>query len=115
MGVSTPAHAQGYGSQNYGYGGYGDQPMMWGNMFMRPVIMILMIVVVAIAVVLVLKFSGIGSRAGADKDTRNNAPILNERFAKGEIGKAEYEDRKKALGAHRLRTTRSPFARRART
>lgn len=97
LAASEPAFAQGYGSQGYGYGGYGDHPMMWGNMFMGPVMMILMIVVVAVVVVLVLRFSGIGG--GGGKEPRDNAlAILNERFARGEIDKAEYEERRKALG-----------------
>jgi len=84
-------------AQGYGYGGYGEHPMMWGNMFMGPVMMILVIVVVAVAVVLVLRFSGIGGGSGTEP--RDNAlAILNERFARGEIDKAEYEERKKVLG-----------------
>lgn len=94
LAATEPAFAQGYGSQGYGYG---DHPMMWGNMFMGPVMMILMIVVVAVVVVLVLRFSGIGG--GGGKEPRDNAlAILNERFARGEIDKAEYEERRKALG-----------------
>jgi len=97
MAASNPAFAQGYGAQGYGYGGYGDHPMMWGNMFMGPMMMILMIIVVAVVVVLVLRFSGIGGATG--KASRDNAlAILNERFARGEIDKAEYEERKQALG-----------------
>lgn len=93
MGAAGVAHAQGYG-----YGGYGNHPMMSGGWFMGPIMMILMIVVLAAAVALVLKFLGIGIGAKGGSDATDSAlAILNERFAKGEIDKAEYEERKKAL------------------
>ncbi len=93
MSASFMAHAQ-----SYGYGGYGNHPMMSGGWFMGPIMMILMIAVLAVAVFLVLKFLGIGTGAKDQHGARDNAlAILNERFAKGEIDKAEYEERKKSL------------------
>lgn len=92
--ASGLAHAQGYGY------GYSDHPMMWNGMFMGPVMMILMIVIVAVAIVLVLKFLGTSGATSHGKGGQDNSlAILNERFAKGEIDKAEYEERKKAIGA----------------
>ncbi|MEQ8322059.1 MAG: SHOCT domain-containing protein [Rhodospirillales bacterium] len=81
-------------------GSYGDHQMMWGNWVMGPMMMLVMVVIVVVAVILILKAFGLGGQANAKPDNQNNAlAILNERFAKGEIDKAEYEDRKKALGA----------------
>ena len=94
LSAATLAHAQGYGYS----GGFGSHPMMSGGWFMGPIMMILMIVVLAVAVVLVLKFLGIGVGGSAKADQGNALAILNERFAKGEIDKAEYEERKRALG-----------------
>lgn len=83
----------------YGYRGYGDHSMMWGNWFTGPMMMLFMIVIVVVAVALVAKLLGF-SAPHSKADTHGTAlTILNERFAKGEIDKAEYEERKKALGA----------------
>ncbi len=93
LAVPGLVHAQGYGYA------YGDHPMMWGNWFMGPMMMLFMIVIVVVAVVLVAKLLGFGA-PHSKADTHGTAlTILNERFAKGEIDKAEYEERKKALGA----------------
>ncbi len=81
-----------------GYGWTGEHPMMWSGMFMGPVMMILMIVIIVVAVVVVLKTFGFGAHAGSSGVHDRSLAILNERFAKGEIDKAEYEERKKALG-----------------
>ena len=86
-------------AQGYGYGGYGDHPMMWGNWFMGPMMMLFMVVIVVVAVVLILKLFGDGGTAGKGHVSGNAMAILNERFAKGEIDKAEYEDRKKTMDA----------------
>lgn len=98
MAVSTDAGIA-IADTGYGYGGYGSHPMMGGSWFMGPMMMLVMVVIMVVAVVLVLKLFGFGGGASAKEDTRGNAlAILNERFARGEIDKAEYEDRKKALG-----------------
>ena len=83
----------------YGYGGYGDHSMMWGNWFMGPMMLLFMVVIVVVAVVLILKLFGDGGTAGKGHVSGNAMAILNERFAKGEIDKAEYEDRKKTMDA----------------
>lgn len=81
-----------------GYGGYGNHPMMWGNWFMGPVMMLLMVAVVVVAVVVVLRIFGHGGQTAGSATHDRALAILNERFAKGELDKAEYEDRKKTLG-----------------
>jgi len=80
------------------YGWSGEHPMMWSGMFMGPVMMILMVVIIVVAVVVVLKMFGFGAHTGSSGAHDRSLAILNERFAKGEIDKAEYEERKKALG-----------------
>ncbi len=60
--------------------------------------MLLMVIIIVVAIVIILKVFNVGQGTNGKVDTRDNAlAILNERFAKGEIDKAEYEDRKGAL------------------
>ncbi|MBO6519957.1 MAG: SHOCT domain-containing protein [Rhodospirillales bacterium] len=92
--ISTAALAQ------YNQGGYyyGDHPMMWGGMFMGPVMMLLMVVFVVIAVIVIARIFGFGGHKAPSGTHDRALEILGERFAKGEIDKAEFEERKKALG-----------------
>ena len=77
---------------------YGDHHMMWGNWFMGPIMMVFMVVIIVVAVILVMKMFGIGSNDGpGDPATVSALAILNERFARGEIDKTEYEERKSTL------------------
>jgi len=93
--LSTAALADG------GHGGaYGDHEMMWGNWVMGPMMMLVMLIIVVAAIAIVLKAFGISGSANGKMNAQDNSrATLNERFAKGEIDKAEYEDRKKALDA----------------
>ncbi len=78
---------------------YGDHPHMgggWGGMIIGPIMMIVFIALIVGAVVLVVRWTGLGGSAlagGANK-ARN---ILDERFARGEIDKDDYEERKRGL------------------
>ncbi len=79
---------------------YGDHPHMgawgWGGMIIGPIMMIVFIAVIVGAVVLVLRWMGLGGSAvagGANKARH----ILDERFARGEIDKDDYEERKRVL------------------
>ncbi len=79
---------------------YGDHPHMgawgWGGMILGPIMMIVFIAVIVGAVVLVLRWTGLGGSAvagGANKARH----ILDERFARGEIDKDDYEERKRVL------------------
>jgi putative membrane protein len=88
--------APGYG------GGYGHHPHMWGGewgwggMFLGPVFGILFIAAIAIAVVLVIR--ALGGRSAARGGGGTSAfDILDEHFARGEIDREEYEERKRVL------------------
>jgi putative membrane protein len=52
----------------------------------------------AAVVVLAVRAFGGTSRGSADVDRPDAKAILDARFARGEISKEEFEDRKKALG-----------------
>ena len=86
----------------YGYGPH----MMWGGgwygMIFGPLIMILVLAVVIAAVVLAVRWLG-GPWHGAAPSHhappgRTPLDILKERFARGEIEKEEFEERRRLLG-----------------
>jgi putative membrane protein len=70
----------------------------WGGMFFGPVFMIALIAASAVAIVALVR--SVSSQRTAPND-RVPSPreILDERFAKGEINREDYEARRKALGA----------------
>jgi putative membrane protein len=79
---------------------YGDHPHMgawgWGGMIFGPIMMVVFIAVIVGAVILVFRWTGLGGSAvagGANKARH----ILDERFARGEIDKDDYEERKRVL------------------
>ena len=83
-------------------GDYYGPHMMWDGwygMFLGPLIMIVFIVIVVLVVTLVIRWLG-----GSVHDTgrrslyeRDAIDILKERFARGEIDKEEYEERRRVL------------------
>jgi len=90
----TLAHAHGQ------YGGNYDHPYMWGGgwagMIIGPIMMIVVIAAVVVAIVFLVRWLGGGSpreRGGG----RSALDILEERFARGEIDKEEFEERRRAL------------------
>lgn len=95
--AALPALAMAQAGQGY-YGGH-----MWGGgghgWFFGPLMMVFWLVVLVGAVVLILRWLG----AQGHIDPRRKAPgtdaldILRERFAKGEIEKAEFEERRALL------------------
>jgi putative membrane protein len=70
--------------------------MGWGGMILGPIMMIVFIALIVGAVVLVIRWTGLGgsSAAGGANKARH---ILDERFARGEIDKDDYEERKRVL------------------
>ncbi len=97
--VGAAAWAQVQGGESGGYG-YGHHPHMWGGewgwggMFLGPVFGILFIAVIAVAIVLVVRALGGGA---APRGGRSALDILDERFARGDIDREEYEERKRVL------------------
>jgi putative membrane protein len=79
----------------YGYG-----PHMWdgGDWFFGPFMMLLFLgVLVAIVVLLVRWLGGVGPGMSAG-GRATPLDVLRERYARGEIDKAEFEERKGVLG-----------------
>jgi len=87
------ANVAGEGSHGYGH--------MWGgggHWIFGPVIMILFIALIVAVVVLIVRWLS-NSGGGAQQATRPKAAldILEERFARGEIDKDEFEQCRQAL------------------
>ena len=95
LSVLAPALAQ--ESPRYDYGGH-----MWDGgwwMFLGPIWMILFLgILVALVVLLVRWLSGPGVGGTGLPATKAPLDILADRFARGEIDKDEFEERKRALG-----------------
>lgn len=73
----------------------------WGGMILGPLFMILVLaVVIAVAVLIVRSLGGPwqGTAPPYPSPGRTPLDILKERFARGEIDKNEFEDRRRALG-----------------
>jgi len=86
--------------------GFGQHMMSWGGgwygMIFGPLIMILVLAVVIAAAVLLVRWAG-GTWPGAAAvhhalPDRTPLDILKERFARGEIDKDEFEERRGVLG-----------------
>jgi putative membrane protein len=70
----------------------------WGGMFFGPLVMIALIVPSVVAIVAVVRWLT-GERSSPRDGSRTPREILDDRFAKGEIDREDYEARRKALGA----------------
>lgn len=85
--------------------GYGHHAQMWGHgggwgssMLHGPFMVLVTIVILALVAMAVARLMGCGShRCGHRRSGSNALAILEERFAKGEIDKAEFEERRDAL------------------
>lgn len=93
--LATPASAQ----QGYPYGPH----MMgwhggWLGMLFAPLFIILVLaIVIAVAILLVRSLGGPWQGAAPPPPSRTPLDILQERFARGEIDKEEYEERRRVL------------------
>lgn len=74
-----------------GYGAY--HPMMMGGWFMGPFMMLFFLVILVAAAIFAMRHFGLAPKGDGDKALA----ILRERFAKGEIDKEEFEERRKLL------------------
>ena len=85
----------GYGPHMMGGGG-GGYGMIFGPLFM----ILMLAVVVAVVVLLVRWLGGPWHGPGSHHVSPGRTPldILKERFARGEIDKEEFEERKRVLG-----------------
>lgn len=98
----TPAWAQSVAPERYGCGAY---MMNWGGgwygMFFGPLFMILVLaLVIAAAVLLVRWLAGPphSLQLPHGPPGRSALDILKERYARGEINKEEFEERRRTLG-----------------
>lgn len=84
----------GYGSHMMGWGG-GWFGMIFGSFFM----ILVLAMVIAAAVLIVRRIGGPwnGSQT-THQQARTPSEILKERFARGEIEKEEYEERRRVIG-----------------
>ena len=80
----------------HGYGWWDGSSAPWYGMIFGPIMMIASIVVTALIIAWALRAFGLGWQSGSQ---RENTPLdtLKHRFARGEIDRAEYEERKKLL------------------
>ena len=81
---------------------YGDHPHMgawgWGWMIFGPFMMIAFLVIAVIVVVLIVRWLG-GTGHGTIPSGKSPLDNLRERFARGEIDKKEFEERRRVLEA----------------
>ncbi|MEQ9640579.1 MAG: SHOCT domain-containing protein [Alphaproteobacteria bacterium] len=87
--------------ERYAYGPH----MMWGGgwpgMFVGPLFMVVVLaLVIAVAVLLVRWLGGPTASTHSHHGTPGRTPldILKERFARGEIDREEFEERRRVLG-----------------
>jgi len=73
--------------------------MMWDGMFIAPIMMIAFLAVAVAVVVLIVRWLGGGPHGVALRPPAERDPldILKERFARGEIEKEEFEERRRLL------------------
>lgn len=87
-----------YGSFDHGHG------MMWGSsqwggfgMILGPIVMILIVVGIAVGIIYLMRLFGASGPGGGHLVHDRALVLLKERYAKGEIDSAEFEERKKLL------------------
>ncbi len=77
-------------------------PHMWGGgwwMLFGPLTMIIVVAAIVVLTVLLVRWLVGSGQAGADRPSASKTPldILRERFARGEIDKEEFENRRRTL------------------
>ena len=69
--------------------------MMGGGWFMGLIMLLIVLAVVVVAVLIALKLAGVSGEGGST--SRSALEILQERYARGEIDKAEFDERRRTL------------------
>ncbi|UPJ63833.1 SHOCT domain-containing protein [Bradyrhizobium sp. 191] len=78
------------------YGWWDGSPAPWYGMIFGPIMMIVFVVLTVLIIAWALRALGLGWQSGTQgRDTPLNT--LKHRFARGEIDRAEYEDRRRLL------------------
>ena len=95
--ASVAARAQPSQDHPYGWHGGGD----WGHMIFGPLMMLVFVAAVIVVVILAVRWLG-GARHGAvagsePRSKKTSFDILEERYARGEIDKDEFEERMRIL------------------
>ena len=74
--------------------------MMWGGGWvMGPIVMLVSLAIVVFLVVLFVRWLWpAGPSAGSGMNVKSALTILEDRYARGEIDKKEFEDRKRVIG-----------------
>ena len=92
--MTVPAVAQTYGDHTH-MGAWG-----WGGMIFGPLMMILFVATIVVLVVMALRWLGSTGHGTAPQAPPGKTPldILQERFARGEIDREEFEERRGVLG-----------------
>ena len=71
--------------------------MMWGNQGFMGVFMWIFWIAVIVGIIFLVKWIVMQSRSGEQKREENTLEILKKRYARGEIDKEEFEQKKKDL------------------
>lgn len=69
----------------------------WHGWFMGPIMMIVFLAIAVAVVVLIVRWLGGNAHGNPGPAQRQAADILKERFARGEIDKEEYEEKRKVI------------------
>jgi len=77
------------------YGWWDGSSAPWYGMIFGPLMMIIFIVLTVLIIAWVLRAVGLGRQATSPAETPLD--VLKRRFARGEIDRPEYEERKKIL------------------
>lgn len=91
---ATGAQAQQSTGPSLGPGYWGGS---WHGWFMGPLMMLILLAVVAAVAVLVFRWLGASDASREARGRNTPLDILKERFARGEIDKTEFDERRKVL------------------